>query len=409
MDKNKRLENGTKAILDEDFLEVFREQINIMRKTLELFAQSKRTPQSSNAGNKLHIRLTKSEIKSLPVTINNILKGSDYLIPYRITSNGYYEARLRKKEIKVEASGVDYETMRIRFVDRLLGRTNRDGNAGIPKSKGHKKLFDEYGAEWLRIKAHTTKPSTYNEYLRSYTVDLADRFHGRAIEEITRRELQDFLLNIVDEGKNRKAEKLALILSGIFSLAADDIGIPSPMNKVVLPFYQSKHGKALSKDEETQLVEYCLSHKEIEGTDAILVLLHFGLRKSELKSIKIVSEQWLECETSKQRMGLDVVFRKIPFTPRSKKVIPYIDFEKASKTNLRTISSRIKRILPNHHAHELRTTFITRCKECGVHTEVVMMWSGHSEDKDVLASRVNRGYTDFSDEFQLNEAEKVTY
>ena len=83
--------------------------------------------------------------------------------------------------------------------------------------------------------------------MRSYTVDLADIFHGRAIEEITRRELQDFLLNIVDEGKNRKAEKLALILSGIFSLAADDIGIRSPMDKVVLPFYQPKRGRALQK------------------------------------------------------------------------------------------------------------------------------------------------------------------
>ena len=54
-------------------------------------------------------------------------------------------------------------------------------------------------------------------------------------------------------------------------------------------------------------------------------------------------------------------------------------------------------------------TFITRCKECGVSPEVVIIWSGHSEDKDVLSSRVNRGYTDFSNEFQLREAEKVNY
>ena len=41
--------------------------------------------------------------------------------------------------------------------------------------------------------------------------------------------------------------------------------------------------------------------------------------------------------------------------------------------------------------------------------EIVMMCGGHCEDKDVLASRVNRGYTDFSDEYQLKEAEKVDY
>ena len=52
---------------------------------------------------------------------------------------------------------------------------------------------------------------------------------------------------------------------------------------------------------------------------------------------------------------------------------------------------------------------VTGGKECGVHSEIVMMWDGHSEDRDVLASRVDRGYTDFSMEHQLKEAEKVDY
>ena len=102
------------------------------------------------------------------------------------------------------------------------------------------------------------------------------------------------------------------------------------------------------------------------------------------------------------------VSRSIPFTPMLKQVLPYINFEKAKATKQRTIASALKRLFPNH-PHELRYTFITRCKEAGVNPEVVMMWSGHSEDKDVLTSRVNRGYTDFSEEFQLREAEKVNY
>ena len=78
----------------------------------------------------------------------------------------------------------------------------------------------------------------------------------------------------------------------------------------------------------------------MEGTDALLVLLYFGLRKSELKSIEIVDNQWLQCETSKERLGQNVVLRKIPFTPMVKKVLPYIDFERAKNTNLNTISTR---------------------------------------------------------------------
>ena len=266
-----------------------------------------------------------------------------------------------------------------------------------------------YAEEWLSIKKQTTKPSTYKEYERSYRVDLEPTFKGRYLHEITRSELQKYLFDIVDEGKHRKAEKLALMLNCIFDMAVDDYGISSPMKKVVLPNYQTKKGTAFTKEEEQQLVEYCLKNKEVATTDALLVLLYFGLRKSELKTIEVIDGKWLQCETSKERMGQNVVLRKIPFTPMVKRILPFIDFEKARDANLNTVSTRLKRLLPNHHPHELRYTFITRCKECGVNPEVVMLWAGHSEDKDVLSSRVNRGYTDFSEGFILQEAEKVNY
>lgn len=86
-----------------------------------------------------------------------------------------------------------------------------------------------------------------------------------------------------------------------------------------------------------------------------------------------------------------------------------MDFEKAKNTKVNTIYTTFKRLFPKHHTHELRYTFITRVKQCKVDPEVVMKWAGHSEDKDVLTSRVNRGYTDFSESYILAEAEKVNY
>ena len=38
-----------------------------------------------------------------------------------------------------------------------------------------------------------------------------------------------------------------------------------------------------------------------------------------------------------------------------------------------------------------------------------MLWDGHSGDKDVKTSVVDRGYTDYSQEYLLAEAEKVNY
>ena len=88
-----------------------------------------------------------------------------------------------------------------------------------------------------------------------------------------------------------------------------------------------------------------------------------------------------------------------------KKILPYIDFEKAKYTNLNTISTRMKRLFPNHHPHELRHTFISRCKECGVQSEVVSIWAGHSLSSTITSTV----YTHYSEKFQLQEARKVIY
>ena len=384
-------------------------QLSSIKKTMDTIALNKEIGKLSEKG-KNGFQFTKQEIKTMPEFIRKIFIANNYIVNYRITSNGYFEARIRRKGMYIEASGRDFETMRKRFMDRLAAFYEHPPIQQIeepptPIVTAKVVLFGDYGREWLKIKEQTTKPSTFKEYERSFRVDLEPTFGNKPLADITRTDLQNYLFGIVGENKHRKAEKLALMLNCIFDMAAEDYDIPSPMKKVVLPAYQTKKGEALTKDEEARLVNYCKSHKDVEGTDALLVLLYFGLRKSELASIEIIKGKWLQCETSKERLGQNVVLRKIPFTPQVKKALPYIDFEKAKNTNLNTISTRMKRLLPNHHPHELRHTFISRCKEAGVASEVVSIWAGHSLSGTITSTV----YTHYSEEFQLKEAEKVVY
>ena len=392
----------------EDPLAALYGQMRAIRKTMDAIALNRENGKLSEKGRN-GFKLTKQEIKTMPESIRKIFIANNYIVNYRITSNGYFEARIRRKGMYIEASGRDFETMRKRFMDRLATFYAQPTVTAEPAISStptaNTILFGDYGREWLKIKEQTTKPSTFKEYERSFRVDLEPVFGSKPLADITRNDLQNYLFGIVGENKHRKAEKLALMLHCIFDMAAEDYDIPSPMKKVVLPAYQTKKGEALTKDEESRLVNYCKSHREVEGTDALLVLLYFGLRKSELKSIEIIDNQWLQCETSKERLGQNVVLRKIPFTPMVKKVLPCIDFEKAKSTNLNTISTRMKRLLPNHHPHELRHTFISRCKEAGVASEVVSIWAGHSLSGTITSTV----YTHYSEEFQLKEAEKVVY
>ena len=38
-----------------------------------------------------------------------------------------------------------------------------------------------------------------------------------------------------------------------------------------------------------------------------------------------------------------------------------------------------------------------------------MLWDGHEFDKDVRTSKVDRGYTQYSDEIYFSDIEKVNY
>ena len=348
------------------------------------------------------LKFTKKEISQMPINYRNVFATNDMIVHYRLRKDGVYEARFHRQGIDIEVSSKDLTKLKQKFIEKL---NNYDGSPKRKKRNHNEKTFGEYAEEWLNIKRVTTKQSTYKEYVRMLEHDILPTFGKMGATEIDRSTIQNFLLTYVDKGTLRTAHKLFLILRCIFDVIADDYNISSPMKKVVVPNYQSKTGTAFTYDEEKQLVKHCLANLKKDTSHALLVLLYAGLRRSELASLKVIDGVWLECETSKERMGKNVVKRKIPITPMMKQVLPYIDFEKAKRVNLSTLQTTMKRLFPNHHSHELRHTFISRSKESGVLSEVVSIWAGHSLSGTITTTV----YTHYSEEFQLREAEKVDY
>ncbi len=338
----------------------------------------------------------------MPTKYAGAFAVNDMVVYYRLKERGVYEARYHKGGIHIEVSSKDLTKLKQKFIDKL---THYGEDSKEKKRDPNVKLFKEYADEWLNIKRVTTKQSTYTEYVRMLERDILPTFGETPVTEIDRSALQSYLMTYIDRGVLRMAHKIHLMLKCIFDMIADDYNIPTPMRKVVVPNYESKHGTAFTYEEEKKLVDYCLSTLHKDASHAYLVLLYAGLRRSELASINVIDGTWLECETSKERMGKNVVKRKIPFTPMMKRVLPYIDFEKAKRANLNTLQTTLRRICPGHHPHELRHTFVSRCKESGVLSEVVSIWAGHSLSGTITTTV----YTHYSEEFQLREAEKVDY
>lgn len=351
---------------------------------------------------RFRLTFTKKELNSMPKDYKHMFAYDSQIIFYRVKPNGVYEVRYHRNGLHIEVSSKDPIVMKEKFIRALQPKKEE------PAQIKNDVLFNTCLDNWLSIKKRTVKPSTFGEYERLVQNDIKPEFYGKYALKITREELQNYLFGYTDAGKFRTAEKIHLILRCVFDLISEDYDVKSPMRKIVLPYRARKKGSALTLEEERILIDYCISNKDNDVSSAILLMLYFGLRQSERASVKVKDDS-ITCVTSKLLMGKNEELRRIPFTPVFLKVAPYVDFEKASTADVHRVYNAFKKILPNHHPHELRYTYITRCKTCGVNPEIVMLWDGHEEDVDVRASKVDRGYTDFTWAFQLEQAKKVDY
>lgn len=291
--------------------------------------------------------------------------------------------------------------MKRKFLEKLLAAESSKHNAQFP-------LFSNFTEDWLSVKKQTVKQSTYESYVQLVNFHLLPQFGNYHINEITRKEIQEFLFTFVNDGRNRTAQKLYTMLKAIFAVACEDYSIKSPITKVTLPHFEIKKGKAFTKTDEKTIIDFCKDNPHYTANSAILILLYTGMRVGELASMTC-DDKFIYCKSEKTRKGYAEVIREIPISPMLRRILPLIDFEQAKTTSRHTVRDAVKRIFSDRHTHELRYTFITRAKEMGCNPELVMAWVGHEYDADVKTSKVDRGYTDYSQEYILQEINKIDY
>lgn len=358
---------------------------------------------TKNKGEKNYLKFTKQEIDTMPEKIKQILLiyGGN-AVTYRY-HNGSYESCYRRDGYALRVYAPDIKTLKTRFLNAIANYTP------VKKEDTSKPLLRDFVSEWLKVKTVTVKQTTHKSYSMLIDAHINPAFGDKRINAITRADVQSYLTDLVNQNKNRTAQKLKQLLGAIFDVAAEDYGIKSPMTKIELPHFETKKGTSLTKAEERILVDWCIAHQTSSAASAMLVLLYTGMRVGELKTAKLY-DNYIECETEKIRKGYAAEFRKIPISPMLRKVMPYIDFAKAVTACHGWIKDKLNEIFNNaHHPHELRYTFITRAKEADCNLELVMLWDGHKFDAHVKSSAVDRGYTTYSEEYYFKEIEKIDY
>ena len=219
----------------------------------------------------------------------------------------------------------------------------------------------------------------------------------KPIKSITPADCQSLIDDILAEGKGKTADEIYSLLSILFKGAIAHKLIPdNPLSIVVKTKHQYKHGTALTKDEEKLLLE---TYKNTKYELLFALILYTGLRPNEYTTAQVKGNFIIAINS--KRKNKKVEYKRIPITPM---LSPYITentkFEFPAKE---TLNLRFKGVLPNHILYDMRTTFYSRCKECGIADAARDEFVGHS------LGTLGNAYTDLSDEYLLKEGEKFKY
>ncbi len=363
----------------------------------------KEVEEEKNIAPKSVIFFTKKEIKKMPTEFQRIFT-IELPVHVRQKLNGVYEARFRKYGYNICVSSLRYEDLKSKFLASLSCQAS-PASAELRADENASPLFSEVFTRWLELKRPTIKGNTCHFYEGLFDANLSPVLGGRELREIRQSDVQDLINVYTLQSKWRTAMKIYQTLKAVFDFAVgEDLIEKSPVRMLRPPKYEEQTGCALTIAEEREFLaklETSGCTDEIKG--ALQFLLYTGIRRSELASARI-EDGFISVVCSKVRKGYRERRRIIPITPMLRKYLPE-DLAALRTVRPNALTQAFKRLMPSHHLHELRHTFITRCRECGVSREIVSVWAGHAPD----STQTSNVYTHFSRDFMQKEGEKVVY
>ncbi len=342
------------------------------------------------------------EIKRMPQKFKEIFNREWFEKHLRKKPNGIYEIRCTINHVAYSGAGKTIDTAAENFI-KSIAESGKNSNK--QKAASRRVLFNDFAEKWFKlIKKPVVKATTYSNYLNVYAVHIEPFFKNKNLDSITAMQIQPLLLKLERKKIYNILRNVKLLLSQIFQSAVGERLISfNPMEGVHTVKHETKKSTALTVIEECSILDRDCPYKL-----SYILLLFCGMRRGELCSARIEGK-FIIVDDGKLRVGQTQTVRKIPITPMLARYLDGVskkEFKTAISVKPDILTKTFKnKICPNHHLHELRHTYITRCQECGVSREVVSVWAGHAADK-TMTSTV---YTHFTDEFMLNEAKKVDY
>ena len=306
------------------------------------------------------LKFSAQEISKMPKTFRREFRTQGCTAHIRKRRSGpynwNYEVRFRKFGYNIAVSSNNLAEAKQKFIAKL-NEVDRFGSAApsIPST------FDSFANYYFEnFYKRKVAAETYRIGLNQYKNHILPNFGNVSMRKITPKACQDILDRLNEQGKGKTADDVHSLLNMIFKAAVKhNVLINNPLDMVFHTKHERQHGTALTKEEEKLLLE---STAETPQQLMFAVGLYTGMRPNEYETAQLEGD-FIVAINSKRKNG-KVEYKKIPITPMLR---PYLDgVDKLQFSSLRIMRDRFNKLFPKHKLYDLRTTFYTRCQECGI-------------------------------------------
>lgn len=297
-----------------------------------------------------------------------------------------------------------------------------------PKNNlNRKKRFSAFCDEWLQVCRCKVKPSTLAKYETNLERHIKPALGGFYAQSLSTVAVAEFGQELISEKKlsPKTVRDILTQLKAIIKYASEQIPALSSVS-IVYPKEQKKDMRVLTKQEQSQLIEFLTADTD-ECKFGVMLAMMTGLRIGELCALRwgdiSLESKTLTVSATMQRIktsdsgkspGKTAIVIGVPKSGTSTRVIPLMDsavemcrrwqrsdpeafiLTGSSKRFVepRTLQYRLSRYaaecgLEDMHFHTLRHTFATRCVEVGFEIKSLSEILGHSSPRITLERYVH--------------------
>lgn len=285
--------------------------------------------------------------------------------------------------------------------------------------------FEELSAEWLEVKKHTIKQSTYYKY--AYCIDkyLKKEFANFKKKDLERYDYINITNKLTKELSPKSVKEILNILKSILKYSNQKYDTNIKVDLIVSPKVHVKEISVFTNKEVNRLEKYCLKKNSLRSL-GILICLNTGLRIGEIcalkwknidlekrvihikKTLQRVYTLEKKTEVIIDRSKTESSIRDIPMSDKIYNILKK-EYNKQNPENFfltgkdkkyiepRNYQNIFKKILRDskvkeYNFHVLRHTFATNCIKVGMDIKSLSEILGHSSVDVTLNRYVHSSY-----------------